>query len=267
MNKTKQRGQVALVVLVVSAVALTLGLSLSKKTVIETQVETDEEALKQAFNAAESGVDYYLSTGTTKYTAPDGKSAADVTILNIGGTGAVDFGDYTPVNNYTYFWLVSHRDDASIDYTDYYLGDRVDVCVENDYAGSLVMGYFFRDGSNNYRLRRYVVNFGSSQVILNPSNLPAGVCDGGKKGARITLEVGTTPLLITVMPVFQGGRITMENVGGSLIPIQGKQISSLGRAGEISATTGVSRKLNVGKRYKIPGFAMEAVMSGARVLN
>jgi len=265
-QKLFEGGQVALVVLVVSAVALTLGLSLSKKTVIETQVETDEEALKQAFNAAESGVDYYLSTGTTKYTAPDGKSMAEVTVSNVGGSEVISFGDYTPENNYTYFWLVSHFDDGSINYGDYYRGDRIDVCVEGGFAGSLLMGYFFRDGSGNFGQKRYVINFGGSQSIPNQSNLPNGSCNSGS-GPRLPVVAGTTPLLITVMPLFGGGRIAIENVGGNLIPIQGTQISSLGKAGEVSATTGVSRRLSVEKRYKIPGFAMEAVMSGGRVLN
>lgn len=271
MNKTRQgsAGQVALIVLVVSAVALTVGLSLSKKTVMETQVETDEEALKQAFNAAESGVDYYLSTGTTQYRSPDGKSLADVVVKDIGGTQAIDYGDFTPANSYANFWLVGHENDGSINYGDYYQGSEVDVCVDNAFNGSLVMSYFFRDGSGNFRQRRYIVNYGVSPnpVILNPSDLPNASCVSGKKGPRIVLVVGTTPLLVSVMPVFSGGRVTLENVGNSLLPVQGEQISSLGKAGEVSATTGVSRKLTVERRYKVPAFAMEAIMSGARILN
>lgn len=73
-----EKGQIALIVLLVSAITMTIGLSLSRKTVTETKIQTDQELLKQAFNTAESGVDYYLGTGKTEYTAPDEKSKADV---------------------------------------------------------------------------------------------------------------------------------------------------------------------------------------------
>jgi Tfp pilus assembly protein PilX len=64
----RESGQVALIVLIVSAVVLTLGLSTSKRTVTENKITTEEGLLKEAFNVAESGIEYYLSTGSTAYT-------------------------------------------------------------------------------------------------------------------------------------------------------------------------------------------------------
>lgn len=250
-----------MVVLVVSAIALTLGLSLSRKTATETKVETDEEALKQAFNAAESGIDYYLSTGTTRYTAPDSKSMAEVTVADIGGTEIIDTGEYIRENYYAYFWLVGHGSNGAIDYKDYYPGTAVDICVDNGFGGSVVIGYFFRDGGGNFRQRRYVKNYGSDpNIIPNPNATDTLGCSSGKKGVGVALVAGTTPLLVTVMPVFGGGKIAMESVEGGVFPVQGKEVLAIGRAGE------VSRKLGVERRYKIPGFMLEAV-AGVRVLN
>ena len=73
MINKNSKGQIALVILVISAIVMTIGLSVSKKTVVETKITTDEEQLKQAFNAAESGIDNYLGTGRKTFTASDSK--------------------------------------------------------------------------------------------------------------------------------------------------------------------------------------------------
>ena len=61
MNKKIQglRGQVVLMVLLASALVLVLGLSAAKQATIETNFDTAQEFLKKAFNAAESGIEYY----------------------------------------------------------------------------------------------------------------------------------------------------------------------------------------------------------------
>jgi len=50
-----QQGQVVLMVLLASALILTLGLSASRQATVETKIDTDQEMLKKAFNAAISG--------------------------------------------------------------------------------------------------------------------------------------------------------------------------------------------------------------------
>ncbi len=252
-------GQVALVVLLISAVTLTLGLSLTKKTTVETRIETDEESLKQAFNAAESGVDYYLSTGTTQYISPDSRSQADVVVSDIGGEDALDFNEFVVEGYYMNFWLVDHNDDGSINYGDYYSGSEVDICVLDSFSGSLLINYYYRDGGGSYLQKRYATNFGGAQVISNPSSLGVGSCQTGWKGMRINTQA--VPLLVAISPIFVGARINLEEVGGNTFPIQGQEIASKGVIGE------VSRRVTVVRRYKIPDFMMEALTSGGQILN
>ncbi|MDD2482862.1 MAG: hypothetical protein PHE71_01085 [Candidatus Shapirobacteria bacterium] len=59
-NNQSNQGQIAIIVLLASAILLTLGMSASRKTVTDTKVDTDEELLKEAFNTAESGINNYL---------------------------------------------------------------------------------------------------------------------------------------------------------------------------------------------------------------
>ena len=52
-NYKNSAGQVAIIVLLVSAVMLTMGLSMSRKESIDIKIDTNDELLKKAFDAAE----------------------------------------------------------------------------------------------------------------------------------------------------------------------------------------------------------------------
>jgi hypothetical protein len=63
----KQKGQVMLAILLLGTFVMTLGLTISKRTIGEIRIDTDEEMLKDAFNAAESGIDYYQKTNIATF--------------------------------------------------------------------------------------------------------------------------------------------------------------------------------------------------------
>ena len=60
MKIIRQKGQVALIVLVISALALTLGLSLSDKIRSGVKISKDDELLQKAFDAAESTLEIIM---------------------------------------------------------------------------------------------------------------------------------------------------------------------------------------------------------------
>ena len=89
--KNNNKGQVALIVLLISAVALTLGLSASKKAITDTKVDKNEAELKDAFNVAESSIDQYLSDNNKKtYTNNDNSATANVTTQSIGSGNQIN---------------------------------------------------------------------------------------------------------------------------------------------------------------------------------
>ena len=136
------KGQVALVVLLVSALMLTLGLSVSKQTTTEIKIDTDEELLKQAFNAAESGVDYNLSTGENVFYSPDLKSKAEITVANIGETSVLNSDGMVNSNDSFSFWLVNHDSSENIG-TVYYSGVGVTICVDSTFNKAIKVDYFY----------------------------------------------------------------------------------------------------------------------------
>jgi len=253
-------GQVAIIVLLVSAVLMTVGLSLSKTSTVETKIDTNEELLKKAFNAAESGIDYYLGTGSTNYSAPDNLSSADVNVTNITANGSnLDFGEYTPKNGTEFYWLVNHLDNGDIGNT-YYGATSVNVCGTG-FSGAMEINYFYKNGVS-YGVKRYGYNFGTDKTV-NGFTTTTDSC--------VAVSILDSPLLVTVTPIFGGGRFYLQSQGSGVFPIQGVEINSTGKAGGVSTDVGakveVNKRINVAKRYKVPSFMLDGVTSEDSVLS
>jgi len=263
-----RRGQVALVVLVVSAVVMTLGLSLSKRQVEEGKIDADEELLKKAFNAAESGIDYYLGTGETGYTSPGGDSRAEVSVSTLGGGSILDMEEYTVEGKPELFWLVDHSQEGGVSFSGFYEGSSLEVCSNNSFAGSLVVSYFYVDGGV-YKIKREGFNLGTVLMVNNfedKSDIAIDSCGQGEKGVVISslLEVGTIPLLLTVEPIFSGASLSLK--GNADFPIQGKEIESVGMV-TASDVAVVTRKVLVKESYQVPSFMLEAITARGSVLS
>jgi hypothetical protein len=264
--KNYRSAQVAIIVLLVSTVLMTVGLSLSKSSTVETKIDTNEELLKKAFNAAESGVSYYLGTGSTgsvQYNAPDNLSSSEVVGKDISAdsSGVLDFGSYTPKNGSEFYWLVNHNNDGSLG-TTYYGAATVNVCGTG-FTGSLEINYFYKSGAS-YGVKRSGYNFS-----LDPSKMVNGFT--AASGNCVSIATLDSPLLVTVTPIFNGGRLYIQSQGGGVFPIQGIEINSTGKAGGVNTDVGtkvlVNKKINVSKRYAVPPFMLTGITSEDSVLS
>lgn len=239
INKNNQ-GQIAVVVMLVSALLLTLGLSASKKAVTDTRVNTDEELLKQAFNNAESGINNYLNGGGNL-------SNATVTKLDIGGSRSLSSEGVVLANTSQLFWLVNHDDATGNIGNVYYQGD-INVGVDNGYSGALKIDYYYKIGAV-YDVQRLVCNYGGSNVVSNP--LPATDCS-------VISATGKDSLLMVVTPLGLPTKITLS--GGDNFPLQGQEITSVGTAGD-----GVKTQVKTRNIYQIPLFFNEAITAKNRI--
>jgi len=269
-NDGKQGGQIALIMLLVTAVALTLGLSASRRVVTETKINTDEESLKQAFNTAESGIDYYLGTGSTQYLASDSNSKAFITVNEIVGTGNTLVSTTSvPQNKRINFWLVAHDSNGNISYTDptNYNGGVFYVCVENAFNGSIGVDYFFSETAGSLGMvgvGRTGVNMGGSIISGFPSITPANnSCVTGYKRvatfSRPGVYTDATPLLVSATPYFGSTRVLLQVSSGDSIPTQGKEIVSKGVVGD--ENTGVRRTVRVMDTYDFPDVFFDGLTS------
>lgn len=249
MNKiNKQKGQVVLMVLLVSALMMTIGLSVSKSTITETKVDTDEDLLKQAFNTAESGVEYYLSTGNKQYSETD--SSATITTVNIGGNDEINSGGVVLSGEPFSFWLVNHNIDRTIG-TDRFTGSISQVCTDSSFNGGLKVDLFTYDGGN-YAINRFGYNMNNGNSVNGFSQIN-GNCTG-----PISVSEG---MLLVVTPI--GGNTKISVSGDTVFPSQGEEITSIGQM-----SSGVNTKIVVANRFnEIPPFMLETIVAGDSVLS
>jgi len=268
-NLNSNHGQVALITLLLAAVVMTVGLSLSKKSTVDTKLNTNEELAKQAFKAAESGVDNYLGTGLTTYVSEDTKTTAEVAVTNVGNGSTVNFDQFYLANKSASFWLVGHNSDGDIDYGNYYQGTSLKICVQNSFNGAVMVDYFYRDASSNYLTKRYGYNVGTDTVsgFTNLSlPLPSGDCLTNYREIAIAESVDGIPLLLIIKPIGVGTKMYLSG-DGEIFPIQGEFISSKGKSGELSTSSEVSRQVGVLRLYEVSPFLMNSVVTWGSVLS
>ena len=239
----KEKGQVVLAVLLASALILTLGLSASKVTVTETQIDTDQELLKKAFNTAESGIESYLTSGKTTYTSSDG-GQANLDVSNLGGENVktLSFNSVTLKGDQDYFWLVNHSDDGRVG-TTYYSSSAstVSICREGQ-ATRLKVDYFYRDTSNDYKVSRSVIGLTD---------------DGDGNNDCGNFNIGGESLLLVITPVDGDAKISLG--GASSFPVQGEEISATGVVNEVNNT------VTILDRYDPFLFLMDGIMTKGNI--
>lgn len=244
-NNQHHQGQVAIIVLLASAILLTLGLSASRKTITDTKIDTDEELLKEAFNTAESGINNYINTGSASYSDSSGGNAT-INSSPIGNSNSISSEGLVSANSSQSFWLVGHNADGTINLNDYYTGNTVSLSVDSDFAGAVKIDYFYLDASSVYRVQHLGYNFKNSNTINN-------FTDSASNTVTLTLPSGK-PLLITVTPIAASSQLT---VSGSAFPLQGEEITAVGTAGN-----GVKTQIKTRNIYQIPSFFFESITAG-----
>ena len=249
-DKKKMGGQVVLMVLLASALVLTLGLSASKQATVETKIDTDQELLKKAFNTAESGIEYYLGTGATgvaAYKSENNEETANVSVKTVGDSESLSFDNMILNGELDYFWLVKHNNDGSLSELneDYYSrqADVLNICTVGGENATFKINYYYKSGLN-YKVKSSVVT--TSSGCVSNFNLRVN---------GLTVD----SLLLSVMPVGSNNKIKLT--GSVKFPVQGEEISSTG------LVQGVNNTVTVLNKYVIPTFLLEAVTSGGDVTN
>jgi len=230
-------------VLLASALVLTLGLSASRQATVETKIDTDQELLKRAFNAAESGIEYYLGTGNTNYSGGENDGLADLAVKTVGNSVTLSFGNMTLDGSFDYFWLVNHDENGNLG-NEYYNSisnpHNLNVCTVDRSEVKLKISYFYKSNLGVYGVRNVEEDTVSGCV------------------SNFDLSSGNS-LLLSVMPL--GKSVKLELTGGVNFPVQGEEISSTGKV------QGVNNTVTVLNKYVVPAFLLEAVTSGGDVTN
>ncbi len=270
----RQQGQVALIVLLIMAAGLALGLATSKKVVVDTKINKDQELLKQAFNAAESGINTYIGSGnqgTNLYHSSDNSSSANVAVTTIGGnTPTVSYPGYILSNRIGVVWLVNHNLDAtrSIDWNTYYRGANVVMCASAT-TGALKLAYYAKTATT-VAVQRWVYNLSGTSLVTNGLPIvPASGIDPCPSPmhqiAEVPIAAGTIPIALVAVPLNTSSMLGAANPlvsDGGVFPIQGELVTSTGIAGNISAQAGASRTIT--QEFRWDGGLLNYLLEGVQ---
>lgn len=238
----QNHGQVAIIVLLISAVLLTMGLSAAKTTVTDVKTDADEELLKSAFNTAESGINNYLKSDGSSTSYSDGAGGnANVSTTDIGGGSTLSSDGVIESNNNQLFWLVNHDTTGNIGNA--YATGTVNISVESAFAGALKIDYFYLE-SGVYKIKRFGCNYSSSNPIVDGFSSTTTSCQS------ITLTPNA--LLLSITPI--GGNTKISISGASNFPVQGQIITSVG-----TVNSNIKTQVKTRYVYKVPLFMFESI--------
>jgi len=246
MKTNKQnKGQIAIIVLLASAIILTLGLSASKTAITDTKVDTDEELLKEAFNTAESAINNYLTdSNKTNYTTEG--SGANIVATQIGGNNIKEISSEGVVsaNTNQLFWLVNHNENGDIGSTYYTQNSTLTIKVDDDFTGALKIDYFYKNGTT-YSVTRSGYNFSSTNPIVNNFN------NISLKEIDIAIN-SEDPLLLAITPLGSATSLTIS--GPADFPSQGEEIMATS-----ITDSGVKTQIKTRYVYQFPSFMLDAI--------
>ena len=282
-------GQAVIIVLLIMVIALTIGLSISSRSIRDIRVETRTEESQRAFSAAEAGLEKALLLGDTigRTTVSNGVTY-EVNVENAGGGAEFVFPQSIAKDDTQQLWLVSHDTSGSLVCTvdlPCYTKDKIFIYWGNDTSGApsssspaLEVGIIYKEGGI-YKIKRYAYDpYGvrrSSNKFLDPSLAGSPFTVGGSKlefGVEQTLpknilEGGTveevTALRLRLL-YNTNQQLVAAKGDGQDIPVQGKTYDAKGHAEVAGGSESEVRRISFFKSFpSLPGIFDFVLYSGS----
>lgn len=254
MNKNlriQAGGQVVLMVLLASTLILTLGLSAARRATVETSIDTDQELLKKAFNAAESGIEYYIKTGDKDFSNADSfEGVSNLTVGPLGNESTLSYNKKTGPEDTQFFWLVNHETNGDIGNTYYSASDNtIDICSDDISAVvNFKVDYFYKSGVD-YKVQR---GNGTNPIVSTNGNTVPNNC--------VSFSLNGNSVLLAITPMGVTTKISIK--GGVDFPSQGEKISAIGSVGKVNNLVTIDHPYDLYNK-----FLLEAVVSESVVTN
>jgi Tfp pilus assembly protein PilX len=258
----KQRGQIALIALLVLTIATTVGLSLIARSTTDVSVTRNLEESNRAFSAAEAGVEETLKSGVASSGTIDTNLGVSYSVTIASPTPAASaafvFPQKTLDEEIETVWLVGHNGNAIVE-TPTYIQNSIDVCWSSEtVTPALVVTMLYKRASDStYQVAEAAFDPNSSRAATNnfdPPTATTGGCGAGTnttyRSTMLFANYGITPssdilIALRIHPVYSAAQIAVTPL--QALPIQGNQIQSVGTTG-----SGISRKIIVNQQYRSP---------------
>ncbi|MBI3955528.1 hypothetical protein HY338_03720 [Candidatus Gottesmanbacteria bacterium] len=258
ISNNKSSGQIVLILVLITVVGLTIGLSLISRTVTDVRISSQIEESGRAFSAAEAGVENALKvinvlpTNTAKSITLD-NATAEYKVSDIGGDRSLYTFPLTEITSSQLLWLVNHNSDGSLGATNYYpTASSLDICwggVGNNSA--LELSLYYLSGSS-YKISKAAYDPDGSRLNNFSTADNIGSYCGGNYRYKHSVNfkddfglLGSELLLaLRMTPVYESTTIGILPTDN--LPVQGNQVNSVGKS-----NTGVVRKIQVNKTYNL----------------
>ena len=244
MEVNKENGQALMVVVLVMVVALTVGLSLTSRSIVNIRTSTEEADSQKALAAAEAGIEQalqvYITTSLPLTTFSENKTTYSTEIKEVVGDSIlVNGGNLVAQDDGIDIWLVPHNADGRPNYSTSWGGnnDKLDIYwgdpALNDDCGNAAIEVAVISGTQAAPvLKRYAYDPCNSRQGANKfSNVPGGgpysfQGKGFKYNVQINIKDG---LIARVVPIYTSTAIAVK--GSIPLPTQGFKIDSTGTSG------------------------------------
>jgi hypothetical protein len=272
-GRRSEGGQVLLVILLIMAVALTIGLAVTSRTVTDIEISEGSEEAARAFSAAEAGIEEALVTAIGEEDPEGSFDEGNVTYFTQRGFLGIGsqylFPEATREDETRTLWLAEYPD-----LTQAYIGDSLIILwgnADSTEEPALEATIYYRTGGSEDKVIRYALDPNPSNPAHQPDPnrfcQPDGTdCDGisdfgtegnysiGGKTAKYKATLDLSPalgstLLFARLRLLYSGELDQvlgaQPTSGSFAS-QGVKISSVGTAG------GSTRKIEVVRLHPAP---------------
>lgn len=266
-------GQIVLLLVLITVVGLTIGLSLISRTVTDVRISSQIEQSGRAFSAAEAGVENALQSINSGAITPTGslsinnlEAEANYSIKTYGGTSDVLVFNQTEANATQLIWLIDHDNARNIVIpTPPAVGpvsydSAVDICWGSDPntdPAVEVSLYYISGGEFRIAKAAYdsIVRVPQNNFYW-PTDPGVNVCGSNYRyQKRVTFNssapdgfgIGSSavPLALRLRPLYANSTLAIRPFGSFNLPKQGEIITSVGHTG-----TDTVRKIEVINGYK-----------------
>lgn len=146
-------GQALLIVVLIMAVALTIGLAVVSRSITDIKISRQEEESSRVFSVAEAGIEESLKAGAAT-SVTIGTITASVTETAQGGGTEFVFPQAIEAGDTQTVWLVEHDSDGNLTETGRYTGNTIDLYWGNENqnpgqltAPALEVSVIYKEGS------------------------------------------------------------------------------------------------------------------------
>lgn len=244
--RKESSGQALLIVLLIMAVALTIGLSVISRSVTDIRISQQSEEAARAYSAAEAGIEEALVTGTGNSASFSETGAAYQTaVAGFGeGTEFVFPQQLIPNEIYTLYLATYTSTNTPPFGPPPYGANTIDLCWGGNAA---VEASLYYSDAGGYKVARYAVDpqcpsggtCGEADRSPGFDSPDIGGCADLAHKKTLNFPAGTL-LFLRIRVFYENTRVGFST-GGPLLPSQGNRIESTGTAGQSTRKVEVVR--------------------------